>query len=73
MMQAKEAAWAKNKAAGRFDDKRWKGFDKKRNGKDVIKCTNGKAVAVKGDASQTYKCKDIVSIPVSFVELYPDM
>ncbi|KAJ4357471.1 uncharacterized protein N0V89_002047 [Didymosphaeria variabile] len=59
MMEAKESAWAKHKAAGAYDNKKWNGFDKKRPNKDVIKCTNGKAVAVKGDADQTYKCKDI--------------
>jgi hypothetical protein len=57
-----QAAWARNKAAGKFDSKRWNGFDKKRTDKDRIRCKNGKAVAVKGDASQTYKCKDIVSV-----------
>ncbi|KAF1975412.1 hypothetical protein BU23DRAFT_458349 [Bimuria novae-zelandiae CBS 107.79] len=57
MMEAKESAWARQKAAGKYDNKRWKGFDRHR--KDVVKCTNGKAVAVKGDPDQTYKCKDI--------------
>ncbi|KAF2733672.1 hypothetical protein EJ04DRAFT_535338 [Polyplosphaeria fusca] len=59
MMEAKEAAWAKHKAAGDYHKAHWAGFDKKRAGKDVIKCSQGKAEAVKGDASQTYKCKDI--------------
>ncbi|KAF2105453.1 hypothetical protein BDV96DRAFT_509329 [Lophiotrema nucula] len=59
MMAAKEAAWAKHKAAGEYDSKRWNGFQKKRKDNDVIKCINGKAEAVKGDASQTYKCKNI--------------
>ncbi|KAF2744808.1 hypothetical protein M011DRAFT_496066 [Sporormia fimetaria CBS 119925] len=59
MMEAKESAWAKAKAAGKYDSKKWNGFGKRRNGKDVIKCKNGVAEAVKGDASQTYKCKDI--------------
>ncbi|KAF2246784.1 hypothetical protein BU26DRAFT_53386 [Trematosphaeria pertusa] len=59
MMAKKEAAWAQHKAAGRYDNKRWNGFDKKRGGRDVIRCINGKAEAVKGDPDQTYKCKDI--------------
>lgn len=45
------------------------GFDKKRKDKDVIKCRNGKAEAVKGDASQTYLCKNIVSIAYIHVAL----
>ena len=62
MMEAKESAWAKHKAAGDYHKPQWKDFSKKRTGKDVIKCTKGKAEAVKGDASQTYKCKNIVSL-----------
>jgi hypothetical protein len=54
MMSAKEAM-------GNYDSKKWNGFDKKRPDKNVIKCKNGKAVAVKGDPAQTYTCKDIVS------------
>jgi len=59
MMEAKEAAWANQRALGNHDSKKWNGFDKKRPNKDVIKCKNGKAVAVKGDKNQTYSCKDI--------------
>jgi hypothetical protein len=61
MMNAKEAAWANQRAMGNHDSKKWNGFGKKRPNKDVIKCKNGKAVAVKGDKNQTYSCKDIVS------------
>ncbi|CAI6336922.1 unnamed protein product [Periconia digitata] len=59
MMAAKEAAWAHQKAAGNYDSKKWNGFGQKRTSKDVIKCTDGYAEAVPGDADQTYKCKDI--------------
>ncbi|KAF2874935.1 hypothetical protein BDV95DRAFT_486425 [Massariosphaeria phaeospora] len=59
MMAAKEAAWAKQKAAGNYDSKRWNGFSKKRTHRDIISCKDGRAEAVKGDASQTYKCKNI--------------
>ncbi|KAF2260017.1 hypothetical protein CC78DRAFT_502275 [Lojkania enalia] len=59
MMEAKESAWARHKAAGHYDNKKWNGFSRKRSHKDVIKCDKGKAVAVKGDADQTYKCKNI--------------
>ncbi|PSN71312.1 hypothetical protein BS50DRAFT_518295 [Corynespora cassiicola Philippines] len=59
MMEKKEAAWASHKAAGRYDNKKWKHFGKNRTNKDVIKCKNGVVEAVKGDADQTYKCKDI--------------
>jgi hypothetical protein len=62
LADALQAAWAKNKAAGKFDSKRWNGFGKKRTDKDRIRCKDGVAVAVKGDPSQTYKCKDIVSL-----------
>lgn len=62
-----QGAWAKAKAAGFYDNKRWAGFGKKRSNKDRIPCVNGKAVAVKGDASQTYKCKDIVSASHDYV------
>jgi hypothetical protein len=60
-MMAKENAWAQQRAIGNHDSKKWNGFGKKRPNKDVIKCKNGKAEAVKGDKNQTYKCKDIVS------------
>ncbi|KAF1999000.1 hypothetical protein P154DRAFT_554994 [Amniculicola lignicola CBS 123094] len=59
MMQVKEAGWAKNKAAGLYGQKKFKGFHKHRTHKDYIPCKNGKAEAVKGDPDQTYKCKDI--------------
>ncbi|KAF1952703.1 hypothetical protein CC80DRAFT_479075 [Byssothecium circinans] len=59
MMQAKESAWARHRAAGHYDNKKWNGFADKRPNKDVIKCTNGVVEAVKGDPDQTYKCKDI--------------
>ena len=62
MMSAKEEAWAKQRAIGNHDTKKWNGFGKKRKDKDVIKCKNGKAEAVKGDKNQTYSCKDIVSL-----------
>ncbi|KAL6703126.1 hypothetical protein ACN47E_010188 [Coniothyrium glycines] len=59
MMEGKEAAWAKARAAGLYDNKRWNGFSKKRANKNKIECRNGRVEAVKGDADQTYKCKDI--------------
>jgi len=62
MMMAKEDAWAKQRAIGNHDTKKWNGFGKKRHDKNVIKCKNGKAEAVKGDKNQTYSCKDIVSL-----------
>ncbi|PVI00700.1 hypothetical protein DM02DRAFT_614155 [Periconia macrospinosa] len=58
MMAAKEAAWARNKAAGHYDNKKWAGF-KKASNQTAVKCENGFAAAVPGDADQTYKCKDI--------------
>jgi len=54
-----QAGWAYHKKAGHYDNKKWNGFEKKRSNKDVISCKNGKAVAVKGDPDQTYKCKNI--------------
>ncbi|KAF2279717.1 uncharacterized protein EI97DRAFT_430745 [Westerdykella ornata] len=59
MMQAKERAWAKHRAAGGFDHRKWRGFRDRRSDKNRIRCINGKVEAVKGDPSQTYKCKDI--------------
>jgi len=61
MMNAKESAWANQRSLGNHDSKKLNGFGKKRPNKDVIKCKKGKAEAVKGDKTQTYKCKDIVS------------
>jgi uncharacterized protein involved in copper resistance len=55
MMSGKEAAWAKQRAAGAFDSKRWNGFAQKRVNKNKIECKNGRVEAVKGDADQTYK------------------
>jgi hypothetical protein len=62
MMSSKEAAWAKRRAAGEYDSKRWNGFHKNRVNKDKIECKHGRVEAVKGDADQTYKCKNIVSL-----------
>ncbi|KAF2642940.1 hypothetical protein P280DRAFT_488139 [Massarina eburnea CBS 473.64] len=59
MMEAKESAWAQHKAAGHYDRTKYADFASKRPNKDVIKCTNGTAIAVQGDADQTYKCKNI--------------
>jgi hypothetical protein len=61
MMSSKEAAWAKRRAAGEYDSKKWNGFHKNRVNKDKIECKNGRVEAVTGDADQTYKCKNIVS------------
>jgi uncharacterized protein involved in copper resistance len=52
MMSSKEAAWAKQRAAGNYDSKKWAGFDKKRANKNRIECKNGRVEAVKGDADQ---------------------
>jgi hypothetical protein len=62
MMSSKEAAWAKQRAAGNYDSKKWNGFHKNRANKDKIECKHGRVEAVKGDSDQTYKCKSIVSI-----------
>jgi hypothetical protein len=62
MMSSKEAAWAKHREAGDYDSKKWADFSKKRTNKDKIECKHGRVEAVKGDADQTYKCKNIVSI-----------
>lgn len=59
MMNGKEAAWAKSRAAGEYDSKRWNGFSKNRSNKNKIACKDGRVEAVKGDADQTYKCKKI--------------
>jgi choice-of-anchor B domain-containing protein len=59
MMAAKEGAWAKQRAAGAYDNKKWKDFHKKRVNKNRIECKHGRVEAVKGDPDQTYKCKDI--------------
>lgn len=59
MKTSKEAAWARNREAGNYDSKKWAGFDKKRSHKDKIPCKHGRVEAVKGDADQTYKCKNI--------------
>jgi uncharacterized protein involved in copper resistance len=63
MMSSKEAAWAKQRAAGNYDSKKWAGFDKNRANKDKIECKHGRVEAVKGDADQTYKCRNILSTP----------
>jgi|TARA_R110002003_G_scaffold505_7_gene20168 hypothetical protein len=55
MMSAKEAAWAKHRAAGDYDSKKWNGFQKKRANKNKIECKHGRVEAVVGDADQTYK------------------
>ena len=57
MMEAKEAAWAKHRAAGEYDSKKWNGFFKKRANKNKIECKNGRVEAVKGDADQTCKSR----------------
>ena len=62
MMEGKEAAWAKHRAAGDYDSKKWNGFHWRRSNKNKIECKNGRVEAVKGDADQTYKCKNIVSL-----------
>ncbi|KAF2009259.1 hypothetical protein BU24DRAFT_445137 [Aaosphaeria arxii CBS 175.79] len=59
MMEAKESAWAEQKAAGNYNSRKWNGWNKHRGGRDKVACKNGYAVAVKGDPDQTYKCKDI--------------
>ncbi|KAF2024903.1 hypothetical protein EK21DRAFT_77652 [Setomelanomma holmii] len=59
MMSSKEAAWAKHRAAGEYDSKKWNGFHEKRANKNKIECKNGRVEAVVGDADQTYKCKNI--------------
>ncbi|KAF2703631.1 hypothetical protein K504DRAFT_463356 [Pleomassaria siparia CBS 279.74] len=59
MMEAKESAWAAKKSAGAYDSKTWNGWRKHKGSKDFIPCNNGTAVAVPGDADQTYKCKNI--------------
>ncbi|KAJ6198518.1 hypothetical protein J3E72DRAFT_439138 [Bipolaris maydis] len=59
MMKGKEAAWAKQRAAGKFDSARWNGFEKKRTDKGVIKCKFGRVEAVKDDPDQTYRCNNI--------------
>lgn len=62
MMSAKEAAWAKHREAGDYDKKKWNGFHKNRANKNKIECKHGRVEAVKGDADQTYKCKNIVRL-----------
>ncbi|KNG45109.1 hypothetical protein DDE82_003134 [Stemphylium lycopersici] len=59
MMSGKEAAWAKQRAAGNYDNKKWMGFSKKRTEKNKIKCKHGRIEAVANDPDQTYKCKNI--------------
>ncbi|USP75737.1 uncharacterized protein yc1106_03011 [Curvularia clavata] len=59
MMAGKEAAWAKERAAGNYDSKKWSGFDNKRPSKGALKCQNGRVEAVPGDADQTYRCKNV--------------
>ncbi|SMQ55114.1 unnamed protein product [Zymoseptoria tritici ST99CH_3D7] len=61
MMEAKESAWAAHRGAGDYEriGKKMKGFGKKRPHSGKIPCRGGKVEAVKGDSSQTYKCKDI--------------
>ena len=56
-----QAAWANKKAQGFYDNKKWNGWRKHKGSKASIPCEKGYAVAVKGDADQTYKCKNIVS------------
>lgn len=57
-----KGAWAKQRAAGAYDNKKWKDFHKKRVNKNKIECKHGRVEAVKGDADQTYKCKNIVRL-----------
>ncbi|KAF7187892.1 hypothetical protein HII31_10792 [Pseudocercospora fuligena] len=60
MMQAKEAAWAKRKAAGDYDSAKWNGWNENsRNGRVSVQCVDGVAEVVPGDADQTYKCNNI--------------
>jgi len=59
MMHAKEAAWAKQRAAGHYDSKKWNGFSWRRANKNKIECKHGRVEAVRGDADQTYKCKNV--------------
>ncbi|KAF1850853.1 uncharacterized protein K460DRAFT_328149 [Cucurbitaria berberidis CBS 394.84] len=59
MMSGKEATWAEREAAGDYDNKQWNDFQKKRSSKNKIECKHGRVEAVKGDANQTYKCKNI--------------
>jgi len=60
MMSGKEMAWAKQRAAGNYDSKRWNGFSHKRSNKNKIECKHGRVEAVKGDADQTYKVRKII-------------
>ena len=41
MISSKEAAWAKARAAGKYDNNRWKDFDQKRPNKGKIPCKDG--------------------------------
>lgn len=59
MMNAKEAAWAKQREAGNYDSKKWNGFGHKRVNKNKIECKNGRVEAVAGDADQTCKSRDV--------------
>lgn len=67
MMSSKEAAWAKHRAAGDYDSKKWIGFDKKRANKDKIECKHGRVEAVKGDADQVsqFDCFSSVNSDIS--------
>lgn len=64
LMFSFQSAWAAHRGAGDYEriGKKMKGFGKKRPHSGKIPCRGGKVEAVKGDSSQTYKCKDIVSV-----------
>ncbi|KAH7303648.1 hypothetical protein B0I35DRAFT_383692 [Stachybotrys elegans] len=59
MMESKESAWAKHRAAGEYDSSRFNGFAQNRSAPGVIECTNGVVEAIIGDPDQTYRCNNI--------------
>ena len=49
LMERKESGWAAKRDTGAFDSSNLKAID------EVVKCVNGTAVAVEGDALQTFR------------------
>ncbi|KAH8827665.1 hypothetical protein DL96DRAFT_1599855 [Flagelloscypha sp. PMI_526] len=53
LINRKESTWAKQKAAGKFASAQYRAID------EVVQCVNGVAVAVEGDALNTFRCNNI--------------
>lgn len=55
LMAKKHAAWNRELKAGHFNSKKWKS----RGGDGAIRCKNGVAAVIPGDAMNTFKCNKV--------------